>query len=309
MSLTKLEENLNIIENLPDSPTMEPTELKQKFDEGSIKIKEYINETLTIEIDSIVTQIKKEISNKILEDNKKKYYVGKLIFDTKNVNPATYLGFGTWQLWGSGRVPVGVDTSQTEFNTVEKTGGEKTHKLTVAELASHTHKFTGNITGSSGGHTHTLNNHTHSVPAHNHGLNSHTHTYAKSNATSGSTTLTIAQIPSHSHRTFASSAELSYSGSGGWLMKYMGTLKDDTEKVGGGKGHTHSISTTSTNSGAASGSTTNSSVLTTGANNSNTSSNGGHTHTTSGTNSNTGSDTAHNNLQPYITCYIWKRIA
>ena len=34
---------------------------------------------------------------------------------------------GTWQAWGSGRVPVGVDTSQTEFNSVEKTGGGKTH--------------------------------------------------------------------------------------------------------------------------------------------------------------------------------------
>lgn len=34
---------------------------------------------------------------------------------------------GTWQAWGSGRVPIGVDASQTEFNSVEKTGGSKTH--------------------------------------------------------------------------------------------------------------------------------------------------------------------------------------
>ena len=34
---------------------------------------------------------------------------------------------GTWQAWGTGRVPVGVDTNQTEFNSVEKTGGVKTH--------------------------------------------------------------------------------------------------------------------------------------------------------------------------------------
>lgn len=32
---------------------------------------------------------------------------------------------GTWEAWGSGRVPVGVDTTQTEFNTVNKTGGSK----------------------------------------------------------------------------------------------------------------------------------------------------------------------------------------
>ena len=54
--------------------------------------------------------------------------VGHIRFQTTNTNPATYLGFGTWVLWGAGRVPVGVDTSDTDFSTVEKTGGSKTHK-------------------------------------------------------------------------------------------------------------------------------------------------------------------------------------
>ena len=150
MSLTKLEENLSIIENLPDAPTMESTELKQKFDEGSIKIKDYINETLTVEIDNIVTQIKKDISNKLLEDNKKKYYIGKLIFDTQNVNPATYLGFGTWQLWGQGRVPVGINPNDSDFNAVEKTGGEKTHQLTIEEMPSHNHSIKKQVDNNSG---------------------------------------------------------------------------------------------------------------------------------------------------------------
>ena len=47
---------------------------------------------------------------------------------------------GTWEAWGSGRVPVGVDATQTEFNTVNKTGGEKTHTLTIAEMPSHSHQ-------------------------------------------------------------------------------------------------------------------------------------------------------------------------
>lgn len=38
-----------------------------------------------------------------------------------------------------GRVPVGLDTSQTEFNTLGKTGGAKTHTLTINEMPSHTH--------------------------------------------------------------------------------------------------------------------------------------------------------------------------
>ena len=48
---------------------------------------------------------------------------------------------GTWVAWGAGRVPVGVDTSQTEFDTVEETGGEKTHKLTISEMPRHRHKI------------------------------------------------------------------------------------------------------------------------------------------------------------------------
>jgi hypothetical protein len=54
-------------------------------------------------------------------------------------NPATLLGFGTWTAFGSGRVLVGVDSGQTEFDTIGETGGEKTHALIEAELAAHTH--------------------------------------------------------------------------------------------------------------------------------------------------------------------------
>jgi microcystin-dependent protein len=56
----------------------------------------------------------------------------------------------TWTTWGSGRVPVGVDTSQTEFNTVEKTGGAKTHTLTVNEMPSHKHSV------ADSGHSHSF---------------------------------------------------------------------------------------------------------------------------------------------------------
>ena len=41
-----------------------------------------------------------------------------------------------------GRVPVGVDSSQTEFDTLGETGGEKTHTLTVDEMPSHQHDLT-----------------------------------------------------------------------------------------------------------------------------------------------------------------------
>lgn len=50
------------------------------------------------------------------------YPVGSIKLTTVNTNPGTYIG-GTWTAWGSGRVPVGVSTSDNNFSTVEKTGG------------------------------------------------------------------------------------------------------------------------------------------------------------------------------------------
>lgn len=38
-----------------------------------------------------------------------------------------------------GRVPVGLDASQTEFDALAETGGTKTHTLTTAEMPSHDH--------------------------------------------------------------------------------------------------------------------------------------------------------------------------
>lgn len=59
------------------------------------------------------------------------YPIGSIYMSVNNTNPGTLFG-GTWVAWGSGRVPVGVDTTQTEFNTVEATGGSM-------YLQSHTH--------------------------------------------------------------------------------------------------------------------------------------------------------------------------
>lgn len=76
------------------------------------------------------------------------YRVGDIILTTNNTNPKYDYG-GTWVLWGQGKVPVGVDLSQTEFNEIEKTGGEKTHILTTQEMPTHSHiLFTSNKTGS-----------------------------------------------------------------------------------------------------------------------------------------------------------------
>ena len=88
---------------------------------------------------AVYNKIKSTICNLI-------YPVGSIKMTVTNTNPSTYLG-GTWSLWGAGRVPVGIDTSQTEFASVEKTGGEKTHKLKVSEMPSHEHGLVNANTG------------------------------------------------------------------------------------------------------------------------------------------------------------------
>ena len=66
------------------------------------------------------------------------YPVGTIYTSVSSVNPSTFFG-GTWVAFGSGRTLIGVDTSDTDFNSVEKTGGEKTHTLTIDEMPSHNH--------------------------------------------------------------------------------------------------------------------------------------------------------------------------
>ena len=68
------------------------------------------------------------------------YPIGSIFITTVNQDPSPYLG-GKWEAFGAGRVLVGFDSSQTEFNTILKTGGEKTHKLTIYEMPSHIHSL------------------------------------------------------------------------------------------------------------------------------------------------------------------------
>jgi len=68
------------------------------------------------------------------------YPVGSIYMNaTSSTNPATLIGFGTWVAFGAGRVPVGIDATDTDFDTAEETGGAKTHTLTVDEIPAHTH--------------------------------------------------------------------------------------------------------------------------------------------------------------------------
>lgn len=169
------------------------------------------------------------------------YPVGSIYMSVNNTNPGDFFG-GIWVPWGSGRVPVGVDITDADFNTVDKTGGAKTHTLTTAQIPSHNHTAS---TDSTGAHSH-----------------------------SG----TAASAGDHRHSQSGRQAAGSISAAVAESYGSYGTLRTIYTDYGGA--HTHSISTNST---------------------------GSHSHTV--TVNNSGSGNAHNNLQPFITCYMWKRTA
>jgi len=67
-------------------------------------------------------------------------------------NPATLLGFGTWEEYGAGKAIIGVDASNTLFDTLGETGGvaditisgtTDSHTLTLAQIPAHDHNNTG----------------------------------------------------------------------------------------------------------------------------------------------------------------------
>lgn len=77
------------------------------------------------------------------------YPVGSIYMNaTVATNPATLLGFGTWVAFGAGKVPVGIDATDSDFNTVEETGGTK-------DAIIPTHNHTAITTSTDAGHQHT----------------------------------------------------------------------------------------------------------------------------------------------------------
>lgn len=243
------------------------------------------------------------------------YPVGSIYTSINSTDPSTLFG-GTWERFGKGKVLVGVDEDDSDFSEANKTGGEKTHTLTVDEMPSHTH--------TQNSHTHTIGSHTHSVPAHSHGLNSHTHSFSDTSSSAGSHTHSVsgtaASAGSHTHNAnfYRNNREATghgtntgnYRGFNDRIMVSAPAVNYDilsggahTHSVSGtavsAGGHTHSVSGTT---GAASGSTANSSALTSGRATPTCSS-------ATATNNNTGGGGSHNNLQPFITVFMWVRTA
>ena len=65
--------------------------------------------------------------------------VGSVYICVTATSPAMLFGGGTWVAFAAGRVLVGQDSAQSEFDTLEEVGGAKAHTLALTEIPSHAH--------------------------------------------------------------------------------------------------------------------------------------------------------------------------
>jgi len=209
------------------------------------------------------------------------YPIGSIYTSVVNVNPNTYFG-GTWSAFATGRTLVGVDTGQTEFDAIEETGGAKTHTLTSGEMPSHTH--------TQNSHNHLQDSHNHIQNSHNHLQDAHNHTQDSHNHTQNSHThrTDIAQPYSSNHTQFTAVP----GGTGASINAADGLQSGSTTATNQATFATNQA-TFATNQAAFA---TNQAAFATN-------------QATTATNQNAGSGAAHNNLQPYITVYFFKRTA
>ena len=196
------------------------------------------------------------------------YPVGCIYESTSSTNPNTLFAGTSWSVFGQGKMLVGLDSSDADFNSTSDTGGSKTVTLTEGQMPQHNHSFSGS-SANAGSHTHTTTGTAASGGSHDHGTNlRHASTNATFTGIVGSTTSVTSGSYSVEHRDTTS-------GRNGFSST-MGNLTTSHT------GHTHSVSGSTDTAGS-------------------------HNHTISGTVGNKGSGQAHDNMPPYTVVYRWKR--
>jgi len=148
------------------------------------------------------------------------YPVGSIYMNaTVATNPNTLLGFGTWVAFGAGKVPIGLDAGDADFDTIGETGGSKTNSVSVT------------TSGTSGSTALTEAQ----IPKHYHQMRGPTFITGYPQGSSGSSGIYFGGSPDDSGHLYGT-----YSTGGG------ATSADFSTGTGNGNGHTHSISSSGT---------------------------------------------------------------
>ena len=273
--------------------------------------------------------------------------VGSIYLAVVSTNPGTLLGYGTWASIGAGRVLVGLDSGDTDFDTVEETGGAKTvaaagsnsaPTFTGSALGTHSHGVGTISAGTHSAHSHTVGTisaGTH--PAHNHSAgtlapSAHSgtavadHTSASFEHTHEISTGGSATISAHTSHGHGSKTASFTSGSSPYFdtdtVVAAHTLGGYTQGMSGGPTPGHSVTQPSAHT--MSGSTADDSAWPTGHTMSGSTATDSTVagHSMSGSTSGDSAGTpagsvsaptftgsATSVLQPYFVCYMWKRTA
>ena len=217
---------------------------------------------------------------------------------------------GTWVAFGSGKTLVGVDGNDTDFDTVEETGGSKSESYTPSGSNAAV-----TLTAAQSG----VPAHAHTVPAHGHGMTQPSFTVNSSG------TCSIGSSGGHSHNVTVNenttTAKLRINNA--WMTWVDGLLASGTNKSGfdGGSArpgyvtipalsggtttvgnHTHTVPNHTHTLTRTNGSVTDKAAFNTN-NNTATNATQSHNHTF------TGIAATINHVQPYITVYMYKRTA
>lgn len=217
--------------------------------------------------------------------------VGSYFISSENTNPQTTYG-GTWE-----RIKDKFIYALGDSGSPGDTGGAATVSLTTSNMPSHSHTVQS--------HSHNFGSHTHSLPAHTHGLGSHTHQFSHRHNMQGIYVTGKENAYNYglmmngdgfSKRVFVDNTQsrdqdatnsFGYTLHTGFPIDVVGTVGSMSNPV----------------TGAATGSTSSGGSGTSGAASGSSGLAGG------GSTGTAGSGTAHNNMPPYITAYVWRRIA
>jgi len=107
------------------------------------------NNTTRIATTAFVTTAVSNATVTAAEVNALAYPIGSIYTAIVSTNPNTLLGVGTWSAFGSGKVLVGLDSGDGDFNSSEETGGAKTvgsgtsgsTTLSTSQMPAHTHNM------------------------------------------------------------------------------------------------------------------------------------------------------------------------
>lgn len=221
------------------------------------------------------------------------YPVGSIYMTVDPLFEPRRLFGGAWERWAQGRTIIGVgDNKVTNYEVAEEEGGVDSVKLTEAQLPSHTHI--------QDAHNHGQNAHTHVQDAHNHNQNTHTHTQQAHTHIQNS----------HKHvgifgQKTGGDDHMFYwrEGDGNGVSKgNYGGIRGTNNKT---EVYTGTVTATNQSTTAKNNNTTATNIATTATNRATAATN----QSTVAVNRATGGNSAHENRMPYITCYIWRRIA